>query len=384
MDYNPVAVLILKVLLEYIPKYGHRLAEEVKKWGEWIKKEAEKELSEFYPKDPDGSTPIAYIWARTIRCEGPGCGVEVPLMRSLWLAKKGRNSVALKMIPNKKDKRVDFEIIKGDLKEKDVQPGTVKRGSATCPVCGYTTPVGRVKEQAKEKGLPVRMVVIVSAKRGQSGKNYRLPTAEDLKAVELAKRELEKRKREHKGNLSLVPDEPMDQKNMNLVSGRGYGFKKWSDLFTPRQALALSTFVKILNKNKKEILSNNKDSHFAKAIITSLSFAISRCADYWSSLCVLSGDFVGHTFGRQAIAMVWDFAEVNPFSGFTGDWSGAVEWIKKVIQKEENGIDMSVMCSLLPLLINHYPIKLLIVWLLTHLITMLSVMPTFLIFSMFG
>ena len=87
MDYNPVAVLILKVLLEYIPKYGYKLAEDVKKWGEWIKKEAEKELSEFYPKDADGSTPIAYIWARTIKCEGPGCGAEVPLMRLLWLAK---------------------------------------------------------------------------------------------------------------------------------------------------------------------------------------------------------------------------------------------------------------------------------------------------------
>ena len=88
-DLNPVAVLLNKVVLEYIPKYGHRLADEVRKWGDWIKKEAEKELAEFYPKDPDGATPIAYLWARTIRCEGPGCGTEVPLMRSLWLSKKG-------------------------------------------------------------------------------------------------------------------------------------------------------------------------------------------------------------------------------------------------------------------------------------------------------
>jgi putative DNA methylase len=85
-DLNPVAVLLNKVVLEYIPKYGQRLADEVRKWGEWIKKEAEKELADFYPKDPDGATPIAYLWARTIRCEGPGCGAKVPLIRSLWLA----------------------------------------------------------------------------------------------------------------------------------------------------------------------------------------------------------------------------------------------------------------------------------------------------------
>ena len=98
-DLNPVAVLLNKVVLEYIPKYGQRLADEVRKWGEWIKEQAEQELAEFYPKDPDGATPIAYLWARTITCEGPGCGAEVPLMRSLWLAKKGSKSVALRLVP---------------------------------------------------------------------------------------------------------------------------------------------------------------------------------------------------------------------------------------------------------------------------------------------
>ena len=73
-DLNPVAVLLNKVVLEYIPRYGQRLADEVRKWGDWIKRETEKELAEFYPKDVDGATPIAYLWARTIRCEGPGCG----------------------------------------------------------------------------------------------------------------------------------------------------------------------------------------------------------------------------------------------------------------------------------------------------------------------
>src|SRR5207302_4004610 len=147
-DLNPVAVLLNKVVLEYIPKYGQKLADEVRKWGQWIKEQAEKELAEFYPKDPDGATPIAYLWARTVRCEGAGCGAEVPLMRSLWLAKKANRSVALKIVPNPEAKRIDFEIIK-DAKAKDVGDATVKHGSATCPCCGYTTPVASVRTQLK-------------------------------------------------------------------------------------------------------------------------------------------------------------------------------------------------------------------------------------------
>jgi adenine-specific DNA methylase len=108
-DLNPVAVLINKVVLEYIPKYGKGLAVEVRKWGEWIKKEAERELSKFYQVESGGSLPIAYLWARTITCEGPGCGAEVPMMRSLWITKKGSNSLALRIIPNQRKKKVDFD-----------------------------------------------------------------------------------------------------------------------------------------------------------------------------------------------------------------------------------------------------------------------------------
>jgi len=99
-DLNPVAVLLNKIVLEYIPKYGKNLAEEARKCGVWIKSQAEKALAEFYPKDPDGSIPIAYLWARTIQCEGPGCGAEVPLIRSFWLSKKANRSVAIQLEPD--------------------------------------------------------------------------------------------------------------------------------------------------------------------------------------------------------------------------------------------------------------------------------------------
>jgi len=95
-DLNPVACLILKVTLEDIPRYGPELADELRRVGKEIKEAAEKELKEFYPDDPDGSKPIAYLWARTVRCESPNCGAEIPLVRSFWLCKKPNRKKALR------------------------------------------------------------------------------------------------------------------------------------------------------------------------------------------------------------------------------------------------------------------------------------------------
>ena len=259
-DLNPVAVLLNKVVLEYIPKYGQRLADEVRKWGEWIKSEAEKELAEFYPKDADGATPIAYLWARTIQCEGPGCGAEVPLIRSLWLGQKANRSVALQLVPNPKAKRVDFQIIvkqrdgwvnQADPKTKIENPkfdGTVKRGSATCPCCGYTTPVARVREQLKTRhggANDARLLCVVTIRTSEQGRFYRLPTDADLRAVREASTELERRKSAHKGPLALVPDEPISQNEMRRISIPIYGMASWGDVFSNRQSLALQTLARL-------------------------------------------------------------------------------------------------------------------------------------------
>jgi len=112
-DLNPIPVLLNKVVLEYIPKYGQRLADEVRKWGDWIKGEAERELAELYPKDADDATPVAYLWARTIQCEGPSCGAEIPLFRSTCLAQKGERSVHLKLRCDQRKKTINFEIVTG-------------------------------------------------------------------------------------------------------------------------------------------------------------------------------------------------------------------------------------------------------------------------------
>jgi adenine-specific DNA methylase len=345
-DLNPVAVLLNKVVLEYIPKYGQQLADEVRKWGKWIKDEAEKELAQFYPKDPDGATPIAYLWARTVTCEGPGCGAEVPLMRSLWLAKKGSRSVALRIIPDQNKKRVDFEIIQ-DFKAQDVGEGTVRRGSATCPVCGYTTPVASVRKQLKARrggAADARLFCVVTTRPGQQGRFYRLPTVRDLEAVRNAAEELGRRKAAHTGELSLVPDEPTPQGGGSgagrAFSQRNYGMDLFEDLFTPRQALALTTLVR-LARGAGRRLAVEHDAGMAGAVQTCLAMALDKQADSNSSLCSWrsTSQDIGHTFARQALPMIWDFVEGNVISGATRDWMNAVEGGLKALGSLDKGIN---------------------------------------------
>lgn len=346
-DLNPVAVLLNKVVLEYIPKYGQLLADEVRKWGQWIKEQAEKELAEFYPKDADCATPIAYLWARMITCEGPGCGAEVPLMRGLWLAKKGERSVALQIVVSKKHKRIDFEIIEKkngkwvrqeNPKSQVSNPsfdGTVKRGSATCPVCVYTTPVTSVRKQLRARkggAADARLFAVVTTKASEQGRFFRLPTERDLDTARRAAKELEKRKRKHIGALSLVPDESLPPQGTLGFRVQLYGMEQWGDLFSPRQALALTTLARLV-RNAGEKLVTEHDPGFATAVQTCLAMAVDKQADSDSSLCAwrAATEDIGHTFGRQALPMMWDFVEGNILGGATRDWLNAVEGGLKAI-----------------------------------------------------
>ena len=148
-DLNPVACLILKVMLEDIPRHGPGLADELRKAGAEIKAQAEKELADLYPKDPDGATPIAYLWARTVRCEAPNCGAEIPLMRSMWLCRKPRRKWALHPNVVRQEgvpSRVEFGIFE-PAADREVDQGTVTRAKATCQCCGAVLPPDRVRSQ---------------------------------------------------------------------------------------------------------------------------------------------------------------------------------------------------------------------------------------------
>jgi adenine-specific DNA methylase len=335
-DLNPVAVLLNKVVLEYIPKYGQQLADEVRKWGKWINEHAEKELAEFYPKDQHGHTPVAYLWARTIQCEGPGCGAEVPLIRSLWLANKGRRKVALRLVSHPRAKRVDFEIIEG-VNGRDVGNGTIQRGSATCPVCGYTTPVVSLRQQLRERhggAADARMFCVVLSRPGEHGHLYREPNERDIEAVHAAGRELKRRKKGHEGPLSLIPDERICLNEIRRISVPIYGMVGWSDLFTPRQAFVISSILGLV-RDAGVSLAAECGNELAGAVQTCLALAVDKCADYWNTIATwMPRGTVGHGFARQAIPMTWDFVEANPIADFHCAWHEAFAWVAAVCDSE--------------------------------------------------
>ena len=189
-DLNPVACLILQVMLEDIPRHGPKLADELRKVGGEIKRRAERELADLYPADPDGATPIAWLWARTVRCEAPRCGGEIPLMRSFWLCRKPKRKRALRHRVERSEgaaPRVEFEIYEPET-DREVRAGTVTRAKATCLCCGAVLPPKRVRAQlaAERGGADVifdpagnrlggaRMTAVVTLRPGETGRHYRL------------------------------------------------------------------------------------------------------------------------------------------------------------------------------------------------------------------
>ena len=337
-DLNPVAVLLNKVVLEYIPKYGQRLADEVRKWGEWIKQQAEKDLAEFYPMDLDGATPIAYLWARTIQCEGPGCGAEVPLIRSLWLAKKAHRSVALQLVPRLRAKRVDFQIIvkksggwahTDDPKTQAPNPnfeGTVKGGSATCPCCGYTTQVVRVREQLRRRrggAHDSRLMCVVTTKVGQVGRSYRRPRSRDEEIADSARRALKMVLSSRPGPTAVVPDEPLPEKGTLGFRVQNYGVRHWSDIYTPRQALTLATIAGLVRK-AGDLSQGESGTEFGSVVQVLLGLSLNRLIGRVNALCwwrsQADQEKIEVAFSGQTVPMKWDFAEGCPLTSGTAGW----------------------------------------------------------------
>jgi adenine-specific DNA methylase len=383
LDYNPVAVLLNRCVLEYPARFGaphsvpsvplpprddstpSPLLEDaptrsplllaVKAWGDWVLRQAQKggthggaPLQDFYPPDPDGSIPVGYIWARTVPCQNPTCGAEIPLMRQTWLAKKDKRQIALKIVPDHAHKRVEFEIVgqAGDVGAHggapflgfDPERGTVARANVECPLCGSVIDDQTTRRLFQEGKAGQRMVAVVLHHPQQRGKRYRLATERDMEAYRAAEQELWRvcaRLREEWG-MEPVPDEPTP-----LGKGPGaerafsihkYGLTRWGDLFNARQQLALVTFADLVRRAHAQMLAKGADPDFAKAVATYLALGINRLADYNSKQCLwhTTKQLVAHTFGRQALQMVWDYVEVNPFSNATGNWAGSFEYLLAV------------------------------------------------------
>jgi len=345
-DLNPVAVTLLKSALEYLPKYGRRLAEAVQKWGSWVRERAAEELKEFYPQEPDGSIPLAYTWARTIRCEGPGCGAEVPLVGLLWLYRKGKNLVALRYHGNKKTKNVDFEIFKPH-KETELQAPIVRRFAATCPICGYTTSYKRVREQLKAKGggtRDARMIAVITLKSDGS-RGFRLATGKDMQLVAKATKALEQLQRKHRGAISLFPDEPLPPDGALGFRVQKYGMQSYGDLFTPRQTLTLVTFSRLVRDAHQHLLKQTKDNAFSRAIATCLGLIVSNASHYFASLSYYH-PFYGmrSSFGGNGFPMKADFAEGNLMTPrLVGGIEYPFEQLNRVLEREAANIELSGM-----------------------------------------
>ncbi|MEA3245625.1 MAG: DUF1156 domain-containing protein [Gemmatimonadota bacterium] len=335
-DLNPVACLILKVMLQDIPRHGPRLADELRKVGAEIKSQAENDLADLYPKDADGATPIAYLWARTVRCESPNCGAEIPLARSFWLCKKASRKGALRhrvVRPQGETPRVVFEVFE-PKSEKEVPVGTVTRAKATCVCCRVVLPPERVRAQlaAQHGGADVifdakgrrtggaRMLAVVTLRRGQAGRHYRLPTDRDYEAVRKAQDRLSKLlaewERGGRKGLSPVPDEPLPPIGTLGFRVQRYGMLQWGDLFTARQKIALGCIASAGHGRAPELAELN-------------AFVVSRLADRHASLLGwdVGGEKLGHVFNRQALPMVWDFAEGVPSSDATGSYANVLDQI---------------------------------------------------------
>ncbi len=318
-DLNPLSVILNKVILEFVPKYGARLSDELRKWCEWSQKEIRLELGEFYRNDNDGSTPIAYLWARTVRCEGPGCGKKVPLMRSFWLARKNRKAAA---IPEVTSTGVHFQIAENP-NPKHVPDGTIKKGSATCLSCGYTTPVTSVRRQLSEQrgASDQSMLYAVVIDSPIHGRTFRAAEPKDLEIVENARRRL-KELSQRSIDPPLVPTESLPPDGTLGFRIQKYGMCVWADLFNSRQLLALTTYARL----SKEYAQSLDDPGLSAAVNACTALIVDRLVDLNAALCVwqLNTRNTAHVFGRWAVPMNWDYGEVNPLAAAGGSPESAV------------------------------------------------------------
>ena len=263
-DLNPIAVLILKGTVEYPQRYGHPdsrpvpdyilsaegnssqysftdgdiveayrrnpLATDVRYWGNWMLERARGELTEFYPPDPDGSVPVAYLWSRTIPC--PNCDAEMPLIRQYWLARKPNKKVALHPVIDRDTNRVDFEVVKGPDVTGNPALATTSRGDTKCLLCGQVVKARDVRRLATTGKMSASMIAVVLQTPNKDGKHYRPDSSLDLAAYQNAAERLREVQSEHQRDLPIVPDEPINPKTLGLRVD-GFGLSDWSTLFNP-------------------------------------------------------------------------------------------------------------------------------------------------------
>ena len=360
-DLNPVAVLLNKAAIEIPPKFAGRspvnpsaparstpwlraegLAEDVLLYGGWMRDQAEERLGSMYPKvkTPGGTehTVIGWIWARTVKSPNPANPIETPIVSSWWVSKR-KGSEAY-VVPSIVDGSVHYEVrhdANGPGKSKD---GTRVGRGAISVVDGTPISAAYLKSEGTAGRMGAHLIAIVA--EGGRGRLYVSPNDEHIAAANVP--------------IPLdVPDAelPYDPRN---VWTPAYGLTRFSDLFTRRQLVALTTLTDLVDEARQLALvdaissglapgarleeGGNEAEAYADAVATYLALAVSKFTNVGSSLAGWMNDrgAIRETFARQSIAMSWDFVEVNPLGDFGGTFTAGLQKGVKVIQQLPDGV----------------------------------------------
>ena len=376
VDLNPVAHIIQLCTLVYPQKYGKNLADEVEKWGKWVIEQVREEIGDLYPPIKVGEvaeeqteqlsllgsgkskqlkiarelTPVAYLWTRTVKCPNPACGAQVPLVRQTWLCKKKDKYVALKTIPNHETKRVEFEVVESKTEKGlgfDPALGS-SRGNSTCRHCGTTLDVKYIKKEGVAGRINQQPMAIVCTTAGERGKTY-LAGKQFDRYVPNESQLQERLNRLCEETGLTIPTEPLPEYGTLGFRVQPYGLLKWADLFTSRQLLALMTFAKWVRLAHQKMIHEGYEEEFGKAITVYLALLCNRFADYNSSITTwdIAEQAIKHTFARQALPMVWDFAELDPFGNVSGSLINALVRFNQFLLQEANSGSPSIVrrCS---------------------------------------
>ncbi|MDP9888289.1 DUF1156 domain-containing protein [Pseudarthrobacter enclensis] len=359
-DLNPVAVLINKALIEIPPKFADAapvfpglsegqttawsgpegLAADVRAYGEWMRDTAQRRIGHLYPQVEIGggqtATVIAWLWARTVTCPNPACGIAMPLVRSWWLGKKKGKEAYI--VPTVEACKVTYTIGTDPAKAPTGgADGTMSgRNGATCVSCATAVSPTYIKEQGIAGALGASLIAVVA--EGQRRREYLAPGQHEALAMVPKPND--------------IPDQELGFDPRNLWTP-SYGLTRFSDLFTNRQLVALTTFSDVLAEAREQVLADalaaglpegdrleaggTGAAAYADAVSTYLAFAISRLTNKLSSLCTWDSspkmEAVRGLFARQAIPMAWDFAEANPFASSSGSIREDISWVAKALAR---------------------------------------------------
>jgi adenine-specific DNA methylase len=337
LELNPVAHLIEKACLEYPQHYGqpiglgiNQLAEDFLQWANWIRTNVAADLAAVFPTAKTGRRPAVYFWCRTMHCPDPACGREIPLVSSRWFSNSPRRRAWIEFHTTRT--AISITVHTSGTPSGDPSLGTIKASSATCPACGASATPTEVRAYGKKVGFGAQLYAVLDIDGHNRG--YRVPSGAEIDGafVEAASR-LANLPALDDGTTG-IPDERITRSQFRILRSLVYGIDTFAGMFNTRQLYVLGRLAQAVREAHAEMLIRGLDADYAGALATYLGLAVDRIADRNSSFCGwdVSREMVRNTFPRQAVAMVWDYTEIDPFSESSGNWDGAIRWIELAIR----------------------------------------------------